>query len=104
MCTSGQTATLSTPSADKVGRKVVKPRKSRLKQTFLCTLVVNLIINNMAKISIISEKITPLGGIIQEGELFSRYMDSIGNKNDQLLKKNLRKSVLQLSALSWHES
>ena len=51
---------------------------------FSLTLVLRLktskIINDMAKVSIKSEKITPFGGIFQVRELFSRYVGPVIDK------------------------
>ena len=51
---------------------------------FSLTLVLQIktskIINGMAKVSIKSEKVTPLGGIFHVRELFSRYMAPIIDK------------------------
>ena len=51
---------------------------------FSLTLVLRLktskIINDMAKVSIKSEKITPFGGIFHVRELFSRYVGPVIDK------------------------
>ncbi len=51
---------------------------------FSLTLVLQIktskIINDMAKVSIKSEKITPFGGIFHVRELFSRYMAPVIDK------------------------
>ncbi len=51
---------------------------------FSLTLVLQFktskIINDMAKVQIKSEKITPFGGIFHVRELFSRYVDPVIDK------------------------
>ncbi|UKK48421.1 hypothetical protein L6475_00190 [Prevotella sp. E9-3] len=54
--------------------------KSDISLTLVLQFKTSKIINDMAKIQLKSEKVTPFGGIFHVRELFSRYMDPIINK------------------------
>ena len=53
---------------------------SRISLTLALQLQTSKIINDMAKVSIKSEKITPFGGIFHVRELFSRYVGPVIDK------------------------
>ena len=53
---------------------------SDLSLTFVLQFKTSKIINDMAKIQIKSEKVTPFGGIFHVRELFSRYVGPVIDK------------------------